>query len=102
MTREQKRLVTAGGVQLEFYDQNIIDLQRELIHPEHKHLREKYGNNRDFSDVIRDLCTEVDIALDGMYTPEDIINLCPKITERLIKKRGGVLVVKTQIGATDV
>src|SRR5690606_4281991 len=100
---EQKRTVTAGGVQLEWFDQNIIDLQRELMHPEHKHLKEKYGKERDFSDVIKHLCTEVGIALDGMYTPEDIINLCPRITERLIAKRGGVLLAtRIKIGSTDV
>lgn len=95
-TSKSLKKFTNGKIQFEFFCNEIIDLQRELARPEHKETREKLmkiSDVRDFSDCIKHLATEVDIVLDGMYTPEDTINLASKITDRLIKRRGGLLVI---------
>lgn len=87
---------TNGKMAFEFFDPKIIELQRELARPEHRELVARVmakTDLRDFSDCIRDLATEVDIALDGMYTPQDTIDLAQKIMDRLIKRRGAILVL---------
>lgn len=87
---------TTGKVSLEFFDPKILELQRELARPEHKEILKVMmakSDLRDFSDCIKHIASEVDIALDGMYTPQDIIDLCPRIIDRLVKRRGGILVI---------
>ena len=87
---------TNGKMSFEFFDPKIIELQRELARPEHKELVARVmakTDLRDFSDCIRDLATEVEIALDGMYTPQDTIDLSERIMDRLIKRRGGLVVL---------
>lgn len=81
-----------------YFDRRIIALQQELCHPAHAELTRKYSGNRNFDETIRDLATETNIIMDGMYSYEDLINLCPIITERLQQKRSSIIV----IGATNV
>lgn len=98
MANKHMHNFTNGKMSFEFFDPKIIELQRELARPEHKETVAKLmrvSDLRDFSDCIKHLATEVDIVLDGMYTPQDIIDLCPRIIDRLIKRRGGILILNS-------
>lgn len=85
------------GLVVKYFHRNIIQLQKELIRPEHHELREKYSGMH-FDECIGQLAAEVNIAMDGIYTAEDLENLCPAITERLMEKRQALII----IGAPDV
>lgn len=85
------RGVGTGKIKYEFFPQPIIDLQRELQHPAHREL-EKY-NNPDLVEVIKSLCTELGIVLDGMYDGNDLMNLCEIMIKKLQERRGSLIVV---------
>lgn len=81
--------------QIVYFHPNVIALQKELLHPCHEDLRNKYGSQgAPFDEVIGSLAAEVEILMDGMYTYDEICkNVVPKIVERLIKKRGSLIVI---------
>lgn len=71
----------------------IIELRRELTY--HPTLVTRLGNNEDdLPTIIGILAAEVDIAMDGEYTQEDLLKVTDLIINRLREKRGAVLLVR--------
>lgn len=79
------------GPVLEYFHPARIALQTEIKH--HARLIDRLGiyHTDDFSGKIGEVAAYCNIALDGMYTPEDLDNLCDILVVSLRKKRTIIL-----------
>lgn len=73
--------------------QAIIDLRIEIQN--HVELAEKiktYGPRADFESILAYIALWCGVVLDGVYSGQDVIEICNKLTKELVKKREGRLI----------
>jgi mannose/fructose/N-acetylgalactosamine-specific phosphotransferase system component IIB len=78
---------------LELFDERIIALNREVAH--HPKLRQilKDQEVRDVYILILEIATYCDVLLVAdVYTKEDILEICEKLTKALYEKRTQVII----------
>lgn len=74
---------------IQFFDRKMISLNRELAHPAHLEFLSKlnFEPGDKFEDKIGKLAGGLEVLMDGYYTYDDLVNLCPILEERLRKMR---------------
>lgn len=78
-------------------DPRIKHLQQELRH--HPDMKAKYAAlGGDLIGIIQGIAADLGVILDGVYTQEEVLNLCDLLVRRLRDKRGALVV----IGANNV
>lgn len=80
-----------------YHPEELIELQRELLHPFHMEFNRTFSQRpRAFDEILTDLCTHFNIVVDGTYSPEDQLRLAKKITGLLQAQRlNGVAHIKS-------
>lgn len=74
---------------LEFFPEERIRLQQELIHhPELCEFLAKHPAN-EFEIRLSEIAAYCEVILDGYYSQEELNKLCDILTRRLIQKRTG-------------
>ena len=82
-----------GRVRIEMFPEEWIALNKELQnHPVLIELIQKHLQS-EFEVILAEIATYCEVILDGVYTREDICNICNICTERLIKKRGAIMLL---------
>lgn len=72
------------------FPKEILDLQRELLHPAHTAFNREFNQTiRPFDEILSDLCTHFGIVVDGIYSPQDQLELCKRVTQKLQAARYG-------------
>lgn len=75
-------------VDMVLFEEEILDLQRELMHPAHAYFNSQFPQaGRSFGEVLQDFCTHFGIVVDGMYSRQDQLALCVKVTKKLEEMR---------------
>jgi len=76
---------------LEYFDQRAIDLNSELMkHPE---LMELVSRHNDPTVKLAHIAAYCEVALDGAYSEEECNVLARILTDKLIAKRTGSLII---------
>ena len=76
---------------ISLFPEDFRTLQKEIRH--HKDLVERLKTVNDFALWMAEVATYCDVVVDAYYTMEDIANLCRVLTNRLYKKRAGLVVI---------
>lgn len=88
-TEDDPRKVRINGMVMVTLPQPFLDLQEELSrHPELVAKLQATGANT-FHTAMAELAAELEVALDGSYTPEDLAKLCGILIVRLRFIRSG-------------
>lgn len=76
--------------QIILFPPEVIALQRELLHPAHTKFNREFSQLcRPFDEILTDLCTHFGIAVEGIYSPQDQMELCKMVTKKLEAARYG-------------
>lgn len=87
------------SVQIVEWPAEIIELNRELangLHPKLQKILHDLHSSTSFPERIAHIAAYCDMVLDGMYSIEQISELCEKLIPRLQAKRerpGGILIL---------
>ena len=90
-TIKDDTLVTAGGVTLEFFPEELIALRQEINHHPDLLVILHAQADKDVYMQIAEIAAYCNILLAGDYTREDIVELCGKFVLELQKKRVAIL-----------
>jgi hypothetical protein len=78
----------------QYFDPALIELRREITHHPDLQVILVAQESTDIYIHICEIAAYCGIVLDGTYTQEDVLELCTKMTEKLIAKR--TLVINSQ------
>jgi hypothetical protein len=82
-----------GKVKMDFFPEEWIALGLEIRnHPVLVELLQKHHQS-EFEVILAEIAAYCEVILDGFYTREDISNICKICTERLIRKRGTIILL---------
>lgn len=75
--------------QLNFFPDEVIDLNKELQYPEHEPLKEILANHspHDFYIRLAQIAAYCEVILEGDYGEDELKKLCVILTARLKEKR---------------
>jgi hypothetical protein len=93
LKREQIRLVMSdlGTLHVEMFPEELIALNEEIIHHPILLARLKAQTDPDIYIRINEIATHCGLILDGMYTRDDILELCVLLKDKLYKSRSTII-----------
>lgn len=72
---------------LEYWPEEIIELNRELASGYHKELEEALKGVDDFIERFATIAAYCEVALDGMYSSDQMVEICKVLIPRLRELR---------------
>lgn len=76
---------------LEFFSEERIALNREIIHHPALGVALAAHADTDFSEKLAEICTYLGIAIDSYLKPRDVDKLCGILTQLLQQKRALII-----------
>jgi hypothetical protein len=78
----------------QYFPQQILDLQAEI--QKHPPLVEIISQHKqyNFEVLLGHVAAYVEVMLDGVYTPSELLELAEKLTGKLQDKRAGHLIIR--------
>lgn len=82
-------------MQLVYFKPPVLELQEELLHPEHSALMEILNQNaeEDWEIRLSQICTYCGVALDDWYDEADILRIMEVCTAILYKRRSKIILL---------